>query len=329
MALLLGGTAMARECPAAPELSAQELQQLQLQPQPERGVLWELSKDGQHGYLLGTIHVGQPQWVFPGPRTLQALRQAPAIALELEPDDPATLQALLEMMRHDSDVQKLILRNNPQLVARMDALAQRSCMDASRFQALGLLGKLLTLTLLDVRQQGYHAEYGIDLMLAGLARGARKPLKALETAQEQIDALGALRSNRLADAATPQDLDKVLTRLEDGSYRSQMRQLAEDWSRGDLQALEQLMRSCDCLDELDMKAALLDERNRRMAGRIPPLLAQYPGMLIAVGMLHMVGEGNLLALLQAQGYTVRQLTGKGAAAAAGSAENAASTDQHR
>lgn len=274
-------------------------------------MLWELSKDGQRGYLLGTIHIARQAWAFPGPRTIQALRQAPAIALELDPSDSSTMQAMLEMMRHESDVQKLILRNNPQLVSRLDALAQQSCLDASRFQALGLLGKLLTLTLLDARQDGYHAEYGIDLTLAGLARATHKPIKALETAQEQIDALGALRSNRLADAATPQDLDKVLTRLEDGSYRRQMRQLAQDWSAGDLPALQELMRSCDCLDELDMKAALLDERNQRMAQRIPALLAEYPGMVIAVGMLHMVGEGSLLALLQAQGYEVRQLTGKG------------------
>ncbi|GAB2470938.1 TraB/GumN family protein [Comamonas humi] len=316
--LLLGpGLATAEPCPPplAP-LSPQEVQRLQRQEHPDRGVLWELSKGAQRGYLLGTIHVGQPEWLFPGPRTRQALRQAPAIALELDPADPATLQALLEMMRHESDVQKLILRHNPRLVARMDALAQQACVALPQFQTLGVVGKVLTLTMLSAQQDGYRAEYGVDLMLAAAARAARKPVKALETAQEQLEALGAVRSNRLADAATPQELDKVLTRIEDGTYRRQMQALAQDWSSGDLRALDELMRNCDCLDELDMKASLLDERNQRMARRIPALLDDYPGMVIAVGLLHMVGDGSLLQQLQAQGYAVRQLTGKGAEAAA-------------
>ena len=275
-------------------------------------MLWELSKGTQHGYLLGTIHVGKLKWLFPGPRTQQALRQAPAIALELDPGDPATLQALLEMMRYDSDAQKLILRNNPQLVARMDALAQQACVALPQFQTLGVVGKLLTLTVQSAQQDGYHAEYGIDMLLAAAARAAHKPIKTLETAQEQLQALGAVRSNRLADAATPQDLDKALTHMEDGTYRRQMKAMAQNWNSGDLQALDELMRTCDCLDEFDMKATLLDDRNQRMAQRIPALLDEYPGMLIAVGLLHMVGDGNLLQQLQAQGYAVRQLTGKGA-----------------
>jgi uncharacterized protein YbaP (TraB family) len=48
----------------------------------------------------------------------------------------------------------------------------------------------------------------------------------------------------------------------------------------------------------------IDERNRRMAERMGPLLAEG-GRFIAVGALHLPGPGGLLQRLSDQGYRVR------------------------
>ena len=95
----------------------------------------------------------------------------------------------------------------------------------------------------------------------------------------------------------------------------EIEELAAHWQSGDLAAIDTMMRTCNCMDDIDMKAALLDTRNQRMAERIPALLDANPQLFIAVGLLHMVGENNLVDLLRQQGFTVRQLTGKGAAPA--------------
>ena len=296
--------------PTDPALYRAEAQK----PHPDQGVLWELRKGDQIAYLFGSVHVGQLPWIFPGPRTMQALREAPAVALELNPLDPDTLQTIAKAMGTDSEPQKIILRNQPQLTARMDSLAQSQCIDKAAWDAMATIPKIVALSMGDMAYTGYHAAYGQDVHFAAAARAMGKPIKALETAQEQIDALG-LGSDDISKLAMPTDLDKALNDIQSGKNRTLMASLAQHWQSGDLHSMDQLMRTCDCLGDIAMQSALLGERNARMAARIPALIEQYPKLLIAVGSLHMVGDDNLLPLLQKQGYTVRQLTGKGAVAA--------------
>ncbi|MEG0920363.1 MAG: TraB/GumN family protein [Comamonas sp.] len=298
------------QCPPQPRLDPALYQAEAQKPHPDQGVLWELRKGEQVAYLFATVHVGQLPWIFPGPRTAHALREAPAIALELDPLDPITLQAIAKAMGEDSELQKIILRNNPQLMARMDAMAQSLCIDKAAWDAMATIPKITVLSMGDIAHTGYHAAYGQDINFAAMARALKKPVKALETAQEQIDALG-LGSNNISKLATPTELGKALDDIQSGKNRELMTTLAKLWQEGDLQSMEQLVRTCDCLGDIAMQSALLGERNQRMAERIPALIEQYPKMLIAVGSLHMVGDGNLLPLLQKQGYAVRQLTGKG------------------
>ena len=292
LALLAGGHAAQARTPAAapaPQLAPADnpscpapavkdpavYQAESRKPHPDRGVLWQLRKGDTVAYLWGSIHVGQLPWIFPGPRTAQALRGAPAIALELDPVDPATLQALTQAMREDSDRQKL-----------------------------------------DMARSGYHPAYGIDLNLAAMAHAVGKPVQAIETAQEQLLAMGLGGDGVPAQLATPDDIRKALDDIDSGKNRQVAQKLAEYWESGDLAALEQLMQDCQCLGDVGMQAALLDTRNQRMAERLPAMMAAQPQLFIAVGLLHMVGDNNLLQLLQKQGFTVRQLTGKGAEAAA-------------
>ena len=298
-------------CPRIELTTPEQLAALSQQSHPDRGVLWELRKGEQRAYLLGTIHLGKPEWIFPGPQTQQAISGAPAIALELDPLDARNAQLLNQHMMQDTDVQKLILRNNPQINQRLAQLASTLCVASPQFDQLGAIGKTMTLVVMDSVKAGYSVLFGVDLMLAATARKTNKPVLALETVQEQIKAMG-LGSNKLADSATPADFDKALGEIESGKSREMLQQLATHWQQGDLAALDEMMRTCNCMDDIGMKTTLLDERNARMAERIPAQLNKYPNLFIAVGLLHMVGENNLLQMLEKQGFSVRQLTGVGA-----------------
>lgn len=304
-------------CPTPPVTDPAVYQAEARKPRPDRGVLWELRRGQEVAYLWGSIHVGQLPWIFPGPRTTQALRSAPAIALELDPLDPATLQALTQAMREDSDRQKLLMRQHPELVTRMERMAADSCVDPTVWQASGAtLARIITLSMQDMARSGYQVAYGIDVNLAAMAHAVGKPVKAIETAQEQLAAIGLGGNGVPAQLVTPEDIRKALDEIDSGKSRQVALDLAQYWESGDLPALEQLLRDCQCLGDMGMKAALLDDRNQRMAERLPGLIAANPQLFIAVGMLHMVGDNNLLGLLQKQGFSVQQLTGKGAAMAA-------------
>jgi uncharacterized protein YbaP (TraB family) len=56
--------------------------------------LWRMTKGDHSSYLYGTIHIARREWVFPGPKVTQALRDADTVALELDPLDPKTLESL-------------------------------------------------------------------------------------------------------------------------------------------------------------------------------------------------------------------------------------------
>lgn len=304
-------------CPAPAAKDPAVYQAESREPHPDRGVLWELRKGDDLAYLWGSIHVGQLPWIFPGPRTAQALRAAPAIALELDPLDPATLKALTEAMREDNDRQKLVMRQNPELQTRMGRMAFESCVDQTTWHTnAATLARLIALGMQDMARSGYHPAYGIDLNLAAMAHAVGRPVQAIETAQEQLLAMGLGGGRVPAQLATPDDIRKALDDIDSGKNRQVAQQLATYWESGDLAGLQQLMQDCQCLGDVGMQAALLDTRNQRMAERLPAMIAAQPNLFIAVGMLHMVGDNNLLQLLQKQGFTVRQLTGKGADTAA-------------
>ena len=88
----------AADCP--PQASPPTAGQLRdgLRDARDRGLLWRIDKDGQTGWLYGTLHVGRPAWASPGPRVHQALREADTVALELDLADPAVLQAFGEAL---------------------------------------------------------------------------------------------------------------------------------------------------------------------------------------------------------------------------------------
>ncbi len=56
-----------------------------------------------------------------------------------------------------------------------------------------------------------------------------------------------------------------------------------------------------------MKPWMLDERNATMAAHIDDYLRSGKRHFVAVGVLHLVGEKNIIDLLKGRGYLVREL----------------------
>jgi uncharacterized protein YbaP (TraB family) len=56
-----------------------------------------------------------------------------------------------------------------------------------------------------------------------------------------------------------------------------------------------------------LREALLTARNRRWVAALLPVLEQPARPLVAVGTAHLVGPEGLVALLEAEGFTIRRL----------------------
>ncbi|HLO95275.1 MAG TPA: TraB/GumN family protein [Burkholderiaceae bacterium] len=299
LALIQSGIARAQDCP--PPLAPPDPALLARPPAdaPERGLLWQLEKDGRSAWLYASIHLGRPEWLIPGPRLQAALAASDTLALELDLGDPQVLQALAGPVPGRP---ALVLP--AELQSRMQALARRYCTDLSPYARLHPVLQLGQLVAQSARGDGLGAEFGqeMGLMIQAQLRGLR--LAGLETAKLQLQAL--------IPPGRKEALEEVregLRQLESPEVRRQTRRLAEAWAQGDLGTLERYEQWCDCVHSAADRAALrrtVADRNPGMAEGIARLHDRGQRLLVAVGALHMTGEGSLLEALRARGFTVTQ-----------------------
>jgi uncharacterized protein YbaP (TraB family) len=299
LVLGLGGAVAAPSCPPPPAApSADQLQAAQREAR-DVGLLWRMSKDGRDSWLFGTIHVGKLAWSAPGPGLRQALSRSDVLALEIDPLDPQLAAHLQQAMR-DAPPADAALRQ------RLQAQSVAACLGADALQGLHPMLQLVTLTLLQARQDGLDAAFAQELVLAATARAAGLRIVALESAQQQMDALLP------ADAAQMQQLlEQGLEQLERGHASQVLRRLATAWAAGDLDTLERYAEWCECADDEAQRAwlrRLNDDRNAHLAASIDALHAGGQRVFAAVGALHMTGAQALPKLLKQRGYKVQRVS---------------------
>src|SRR4029079_1658260 len=78
----------AASCPPAAQQLTTETLNAGIRDAKDHGFLWRITKGGRSSYLYGTIHAARAEWMFPGPVTLDALRNSDTLALELDVLDP-------------------------------------------------------------------------------------------------------------------------------------------------------------------------------------------------------------------------------------------------
>lgn len=287
-------------CPPQAEPPAQA-QWLQALPGPvDRGLLWRIEKDGRVLHLYGTVHVGRPDWISPGPQVMAALAAADRVAFELDLLDPDVLQRLQRAARAPAGQPRL-----------PDALAERLAQQRS----LACVGSLLeglrpelqviTLVSLSLRGDGLDPAWGIDGWLARLAHARRQTVLSLETPEQQVALLVAPRPAEVATVVR-----RGLDELEDPATRRVALRLAEHWAASDLAAIENFAQWCGCLEseaERQAHQAGVLARNPAMAERIATLHQRGARVFAAVGALHMTGPEGLPALLARRGFQVELL----------------------
>lgn len=296
LAPLWPAAAHAAPCPP-PAAQPTAAQWLAAQAQ-DRGLLWRLQRDGRTSYLYGTLHLGKPEWMAPGPRVAAALAGSPVLALEIDPTD-AGVQAELAAETPNT------LTLPPALAARLARQVAAACLPAAALAHMHPALQAVVLSLLQARWIGLDPAFAQEQALARGARGAGRRIVALETVALQKDVLVP------GDAAAARTLvEEALAQLESGSARKVLVRLAQAWERGDLAALEDYESWCDCVRNDEERAAmraLNDERNPALAARIEALHHEGRPVFAAVGALHMTGPAALPRLLAARGFAVERV----------------------
>ena len=265
----------------------------------DRGFLWRIARDGHVSYLYGTLHIALAQWMFPGPRIVQALAASDTVALELDMLDPDIRRRLAAGMQADPSE-----RLPDTLAERLRAQLRAACLPLQVMASLAPAVQMAALTTLAARWDGLDPAYALDTFLSVYGRELGKTVLSLESPELQITLLKG--DPRTAQAT----LEHGLEQLEQGQVRPMLVRISQVWAEGREEELSRFEQWCECADtEADRDALkhLLDERNPPIAERIEALHAAGQRVFAAVGALHMVGALGLPALLAQRGFVVQRV----------------------
>lgn len=263
----------------------------------EGALLYEISAEGVPPcYLFGTIHSEDPRVLALSPTIQEAFDRSPVFILETLLDAQAMARSL-RIMAYEDGRDLAQVAGAPLYGRLVEAMAARGLPEA----AIQGLKPWAAATLLSLPPTVTGEILDIHLYRAALTAGKR--VIGLETIEEQVavfDSLGEedqilmLRETLDNQDQLPQLFDRLLGAYLDRDLAALARLGDQYLDQGDPRLADKFRR------------AVLDDRNLRMAARLDTYL-QAGGCFIAVGALHLPGEGGLLASLGRKGLRVRAL----------------------
>ena len=287
--------------------------------EPARPLLWKVERPGHPtAWLFGTIHVPDPRVLALPAIVRDALASADRLVTEIPLDAEAQLAvAGALMLPPDARLRDIL---GPERFSRLVATIRAAVDDEAPLVGAAVVGALDRLKPWAAMAQLAMVEYlpdllagrpSLDARLHADAHAAGKALSALETVDEQagvFDVFSLDQQLALRDAA----LDQAEDAAASGSVLPG-RLLVDRYLTGDADALEHALDAQapkDAALARKFEQALLHDRNVRMAERFDALRQAHPEevFFVAVGTLHLVGEGSLPTLLADRGYRVTRVT---------------------
>ena len=272
-------------------------------------MLWEgVSPEGGKVWILGSIHIGKKPW-WPFDKAIEeAWGNAKTLAVELNTSDPRIGQAAAAELLLGG----LIPEGKPSLSELLGPERSKKLDEALRKDfrcSLSTVNRLrpwklsVMLELQACAKEGWQAEFGIDKRFMDLAAKESKPIKSLEKLEGQFKMLGATDDEQMA---------KLVYRMvceEPSSDEIEM--ICSCWELGDIEALNSYMQGIGGICPDFVKYAIT-ERNKTMADGVKKLCASKDAaVFVVVGAAHLGGAEGVVALLEKEGFKLKQAPRKG------------------
>ena len=263
--------------------------------------VWKVTKNNDHIYLAGTVHILPPS-EFPLPQEFeQAYKQADELVFETKLPDESDIAFQTKMMQAltysgDKKLSDVITK---QTLSDLSTYATELGADIMMFDKFkpGLL--LTFLTMMEAQRAGISGE-GVDAYFSKLALKDGKALSYLESVDFQM--------NMMAQMGVGYEDTFLQQNMEDfENFADLLYSLIKAWRLGDTQALNRLAVEPMKKDPQSMKL-ILNDRNTNWIPHIEKMFQDDNKELVMVGAAHIVGEKGLIKLLENKGYKVEQLS---------------------
>lgn len=263
--------------------------------------LWQAKSGNSTIYLFGTVHLlpNDTDWHFPALN--QALAQSQVLYIELIDDDQASMASLVLHYGLDT-AHPLSTQLSESDNTALTKAAQLAGLPggAATLQPMKPWLAALTLSVAPLLKAGLDPAEGVDKQLKLQMTTAGKPVRGLETAEQQIQFL--------ANMSSPMQLAFLRDTLQDvDKDTAELLSLVDAWKQGDVAAIAKLENSELKTREPALYQTLIIDRNAKWADKIRDMLKQ-PGttVFVAVGAAHLAGPDSVQAQLAKLGITVQQ-----------------------
>ena len=250
-------------------------------------------------YLLGTIHMGRPDFYPLGTAAEAAYQAAEVLAVEAD---------LLSQSAADTARYSAALMYGPGDECRRHLAPETYQLGLQRLgRSEGLLNRMRPAAWYSLAETAVFAElgcsqeWGVDSVLLRRAHDEGKPVEELEGGDAQI---GILLS--IPDEVMDGEICRLLS--DPDQARADMENALRAWQAGDADALlAAALPSSDTPAYRLYTEAVYARRNALFAQRVTEYLAKGRTALVAVGAAHLLGQDGLAQRLADAGYRVERL----------------------
>ena len=263
--------------------------------------VFKVSKDDEHLYIGGTIHM-LAESDFPLPEEFdQAYKNAELIVFETDiaamgsPETQAKFTQKLTYTDGSTLADHITAETYESLTSFLsDRRLPTNIMD---FYKPGLAMSFLTI--FELQRLGM-AGVGVDKYYSDKAASENKKTEGLESIDQQLsflEAIGEAEPDALLQHTINEmnKLEKVLVDIK------------RDWRRGVFATtLDKFMQEMK-VQTPDLYVKLLKDRNKAWVPQVEALMATPETEFVMVGVAHLAGDDSLLDMLESLGYTIESL----------------------
>jgi hypothetical protein len=256
-------------------------------------------------WLLGTIHVGRPEF-YPLPASrLTQVQRADAIVLEADISDAArAIAATQKYALYAEGIPGLETRLTPELRQRIEAVLSRNQLDLAPMMRMKPWMLANVLALFEAAQAGYVPALSVEAYLLRVAKTDSKPILEFEGIEQQFELF-----EKAPWATQISFLEEALKAVESRSARRELNRIVQAWETADRVSLERLLAEMSAQSSVGSRftvETILLGRHPQMVRKIETMMADGKSYVFAVGALHLVGPQGLVELLRARGYTLTE-----------------------
>jgi len=268
----------------------------------ENALLWRITGNGldSTSYLFGTIHmIGKEDFILTD-KARSSFTTANRIAFEIDLEDMNDMSKMMPLMMKafmngDTTLQDLLTEEEYGVVKNHFESMGLPMMFLERVKPMFLSAMSSEDALSMQTDPGSVVSYEMEFMK--MAQEQDKDIAGLETAEYQMSMFDSIPYGVQAQML----VESISAGKSEGE--DQFQKLVELYKQEDIYGLQEMMQTEEA-GIAQYEDLLLNNRNRNWIPKMKSMMAEGP-TFFAVGAGHLPGEHGVIALLRAEGYTVK------------------------